>query len=106
MNKNDIEINNEIKEIENDKENKEIINGKEGQENNEINNIINIDNITNQKEEKNSEDKININFNLKSNGKQENKNIEILKYSPETSDKTDYKLIESEKRQRKKDFNI
>ena len=102
MNKNDIEINNEIKEIENDKENKEIINGKEGQENNEINNIINIDNITNQKEEKNSEDKININFNLKSNGKQENKNIEILKYSPETSDKTDYKLIESEKRQRKK----
>ncbi len=91
--------------IKNEKEN-EI--KKNNNNNSEINiklkNNKNDDNINNniisQKEEKNSnEDKDIINSNgIDTN----NKNMEQFKYSPETIDKSDIKLFESEKRERKK----
>ena len=83
----------------NDINNNEIIN-----DNNDENENINI-NIS-QKEEKNSnEEKDNMNSkeNINSNGIDiNNKNIEQLKYSPETDDKTDFKIFETEKKERKK----
>ena len=74
------------------------------QENNESNNIINNNENNNnillsQKDEKNSnEEKDNIN----SNEIDANKNMERLKNSPETVDKTDIKYFENEKKERKK----
>ena len=83
----------------NDINNNEIIN-----DNNDENENINI-NIS-QKEEKNSnEEKDNMNSkeNINSNGIDiNNKNIEQFKYSPETDDKTDFKIFETEKKERKK----
>ena len=108
-NNNNININS--KNINDNSNNINIINEKDNEikeNSNEINtkfrNNKNIDNINNniisQKEEKNSnEDKDIINSNgIDTN----NKNMEQLKSSPETIDKSDIKLFDSEKKERKK----
>ena len=55
--------------------------------------------MSQKEDEKNSNEEKDI---LNSNGIDENKNMERLKNSPETVDKTDIKFIESEKKERKK----
>jgi len=85
--------------------NKDIINDNDViNDNNDENENINI-NIS-QKEQNNSneeKDIINSKENINSNGIDiNNKNIEQLKYSPETDDKTDFKIFETEKKERKK----
>ena len=105
INENDININiinekeDEIKENNN---NSEInIKLKNNKNDDNINNKINNNKIIiSQKEEKNSNEEQDI---INSNGiDTNNKNMEQFKYSPETIDKSDIKLFESEKRERKK----
>ena len=116
-------INNNIEIQPENEENKNILknyNNSEKDNENVINNNIDINNdITNdnnnvninlsRKEDQNSkEEKYNIISNeendyMNSNGINiNNKNVERLKHSPETDDKTDIKLLESEKKERKK----
>ena len=96
------EINNGLK---NEKDEINNVSIKENNENNE--NEIN-DNLRNnnnemisQKDDKNSNEEKEKEL-INSNGVDENKNRERLKYSPETEDKSDIKIFESEKKERKK----
>ena len=106
---NENELNNDINEKDDEneiKENKEINNNNnnnETQDNNELNNLLNNNIVINEREKE--KEKINPELNLNiinSNEKEENKNMDSLKYSPETGDRTDYRLLDTEKRGRKK----